>query len=112
MFQGTMVRFDHYWLKSNPSRPFSKCSDDGIGFLFPGRPIFLTFGKFPTVKRNWNPFVLPLLLEDCAQGEVTGIGSKDKWMVWFDLEDLETLFQCNFEIFESKSTCVVPDHRF
>jgi hypothetical protein len=92
MFEGTMVGLDYDWLKTDPSRPFSKCRDDGICFLFPGCPIFLPLGKFATVECDWDPFVLSLLLEDCAQGEVTGIGTKDKWVVRLDLKDLETLF--------------------
>ena len=87
-----MVGLDYDWLKTDPSRPLSKCRDDGICFLFPGRPIFLPLGKFATVEGDWDPFILPLLLEDCAQGEVTCIGTKYKGMVWFDLKNLETLF--------------------
>ncbi len=76
-----MVIFDFDRFKSDPSRPFSKCRDDGICFLFPGRPIFLSFGKFATVEGDWNPFVLPLLLVDYAQEDVTCIGPKDKRVV-------------------------------
>jgi hypothetical protein len=87
-----MVGFDHKWLKSDPPCTFMKCHDDGICFLFPGRLIFLAFGKFSAVERNWNPFVFPLLLKDCAQGEVNGIGTKKKWVVLLDLKNLETFF--------------------
>jgi hypothetical protein len=73
---------------------------------------FLASGKFATVESDRNLFVIHLLLEDCAQGKVTGIGLKDKRVVWFDLKDLETLFKSNFEIFKGFSTRIIPGNCF
>ncbi len=81
-------------------------------YPFPWPSNFLAFSKFATEKSNWNPFIFPLLLEDCAQGKVTGIGAKDKWMIWFDLKNFETLLQSNFEIFKGLPTRVVPGDCF
>ena len=107
-----MVGLHCHLLESYPSSPFDECYHYGIRFLFSGGPVELALGEFPTVEGHWYPFSLPLLLEDCSYGKVTGVGPEHKGLLWFQLEHLQSFAQGLLEGLKCLYAFLIPLDRF